>query len=133
MSPRKRKAINADDIRKLLPLFIGVLSPKQQLFLQEHYYQGLSLAEVARRHGVSRQAVLDAVSHGEKKLLKLGSCLEPRSVCQHESTLADVKNALQALRDRIAREGIIYSPRWIVEELEALLQRLETASERHNP
>ncbi len=128
MSPRKRKSTHAEIIRSLFPVFRRVLSPRQSLCLELHYFGGKSLSEIGREQGISRQAVLDAVVHGEQRLLELGQCLQEAGISlpqylgspPPEQSFKDLLERLRALREQIAREGIIYSPRWIVDELEAI-------------
>lgn len=138
MSPRKRSCPQAQVIGELLRVFSPVLSPRQRTCLAAHHHEGKSLSAIARELGISRQAVLDTVRHGENHLLRLGRCLWDAGImlkAQAQPTLPMPEAALQALRElreRVAREGIIYSPRWIVEELEkieASLTQLDDSQE----
>lgn len=126
MSPRKRSCPEAEVIRNLLRVFSPILSPRQRTCLAAHHHEGKNLSAIARELGISRQAVLDTVRHGERHLLKLAKCLSDAGITlKGQSHLAmpmpkAVLQRLGDLRERVAREGIIYSPRWIVEELEKI-------------
>lgn len=49
---------------------IRTLSPRQQELVRDIYYRGLSLADVARRDGVSKRAITDRMQGIVKKLKK---------------------------------------------------------------
>lgn len=49
----------------LLDAYGDLLTDKQQNFMRLYYEQDLSFGEIAAEAGVSRQAVFDAVRHGE--------------------------------------------------------------------
>lgn len=55
-------------IGQLMDLYGGLLTERQRTFVQLHYEEDLSFGEIARSHGVSRQAIHDAVKHGEAAL-----------------------------------------------------------------
>lgn len=55
-------------IGMLVDLYGGLLTERQRSFVQLHYNDDLSFGEIARNHGVSRQAVHDAVKHAEGSL-----------------------------------------------------------------
>jgi GAF domain-containing protein len=136
MSPRKRQCPYRSEIERLLAIFADVLSDRQRECLQRHYVRGQSLSQIGRDLNISRQAVLDAVLHGEQRLLVLGECLKraglfpaPSDEGGHAPTDSIVQ-ALISLRDRLAHEGVIYSPRWIIEELEGILSALGHAARR---
>ncbi|MCX7626186.1 MAG: helix-turn-helix domain-containing protein [Candidatus Sumerlaeaceae bacterium] len=135
MSPRKRICPHAPQIRALLQIFAALLSPRQRMCLVAHHLEGRSLSEIARELGISRQAVLDTVRHGENHLIKIANCLAAVGMSLTGESppqmpkLEAVIHALDDLRDRVAREGIIYSPRWIVDELDRILAALRLAHE----
>ncbi len=52
----------------LLDFYGGLLTQRQQCLLGAYYNEDLSLAEIAENEGISRQAVHDALRHGEKAL-----------------------------------------------------------------
>lgn len=137
MSPRKRKCPYSAEIRQLLPAFSSLLSERQRQCLHAHHIEGLGLAQIARRYQISRQAVLDAVLHGEKHLLALAQCLkeyrDPHAAITEDAptSLGSLRGKLFELRERIAREGIIYSPQWIIDEIDALLETLPHHEDNH--
>ena len=55
---------------QLLDLYGALLTDRQRDFVRLHYAEDLSFGEIAREHGVSRQAVHDAVKHAEASLLE---------------------------------------------------------------
>lgn len=55
-------------ITLLLDIYGGLLTEKQQLCLELHYNQDLSLAEIAETFTVSRQAVHDILKRAENLL-----------------------------------------------------------------
>lgn len=67
--------VGADDplgkvvrVNMLIDLYGGLLTDRQRTFVQMHYGEDLSFGEIARSHGVSRQAIHDAVKHAEASL-----------------------------------------------------------------
>ena len=49
-------------------LHSGVLTEKEHKYIEAHYWENLSCAEIARMHDISRQAVHDCISRGINKL-----------------------------------------------------------------
>lgn len=115
----------------MLAVFGELLSSRQRTCLEAHYREGRSLAAIARDLGISRQAVLDAVSHAESRLMRLADCLEKAGVSLHRAEGSNpdaqgVLSLLQDLRVRIAHEGVIYSTRWIVDSLDRAIDQLQS-------
>jgi predicted DNA-binding protein YlxM (UPF0122 family) len=52
----------------LLETYGALLSKKQQELMQEHFYMDSSLSEIAANMGITRQAVLDAITKSIAKL-----------------------------------------------------------------
>ena len=52
----------------LLDIYGGLLTERQQSYLDMYYNEDLSLSEIASREGVSRQAVSDLIKRSEKIL-----------------------------------------------------------------
>ncbi len=52
----------------LLDIYGELLTEKQRSFMQRYFEQDMSFGEIAREQGVSRQAIFDAVKHGEESL-----------------------------------------------------------------
>jgi predicted DNA-binding protein YlxM (UPF0122 family) len=63
-------------ISLLLDAYGELLTDKQQTFLRRYFEQDLSFGEIARDYGVSRQAIFDAVKHGEESLEKFERTLK---------------------------------------------------------
>jgi len=130
MSPRTRPHKANAEILNRLAAFGGLLSKKQRLYAELHHHQGLSLAEIARRYGVSRQAVLCTLQHAEARLQQIADYVQlNRSLVIQNSSASEEKSnvvmRLRQLRDRVAYEGIIYSTDWIVRELDDAIAALE--------
>ncbi len=53
----------------LLDYYGGLLTQRQRALMQLHFDEDLSLAEIAEREGVSRQAVRDALVRGEAQIM----------------------------------------------------------------
>ena len=58
------------EISILCQLYGKLLSEKQLEFIDDYYYNDLSLSEIAENHGITRQAVRDMLKKGEKKLFE---------------------------------------------------------------
>ena len=56
------------EVSTLLDYYRNLLSDKQKEYLINHFEEDLSLSEVARNNGVSRQAVYDNIKRGIKQL-----------------------------------------------------------------
>ncbi|MGI6162004.1 MAG: sigma factor-like helix-turn-helix DNA-binding protein [Christensenellales bacterium] len=59
----------------LLSFYGGLLSQRRREYMALHFDEDMSLAEIAEQYGISRQAVLDAISRGEKQLEQMESAL----------------------------------------------------------
>ncbi len=129
MSPRKISQQSRDRLALLLDTYGALLTEKQARMIALYAKQGVSFAEIGRREGVSRQAVHDAVRHGEKLLeeydgkLRITKASHPHLPPQINGAKAIER--IQNLKARIAHQGIIYSADWIVAELNEI-QRLVT-------
>ncbi len=123
MSPRASKTettMRRARLANLLAVYGALLTKKQRHMAESHANEGLSFAEIARRDNVTRQAVHDAVRHAEKVLEEYESTLGV--VSRFSSPNEDVSREMAAqrlsgLRNRVARQGIIYSSDWIQTEL----------------
>lgn len=62
-------------ISELFHVYGELLSDRQRTFIELYYDENLSLSEIAERHGISRQAVHDAIKHGRRALEKFESTL----------------------------------------------------------
>lgn len=84
------------EISCLFDFYAEFLTQRQQLFLDWHYNQDLSLAEIAEQEGISRQGVHDALKRGESSLYEMENKLGLMS------RYNDVAAKLARLRDRIS-------------------------------
>ena len=57
-------------ISMLCQLYGKLLTKKQFEFIDDYYYNDLSLSEIAENHNITRQAVRDIIKKGEKKLFE---------------------------------------------------------------
>lgn len=109
----------------LLDAYGALLTDRQRRFLRDYYERDCSFGEIAEANGVSRQAIFDAVRHGEEALEQFeqvlglvaagwlewtGERLAPATVasrlsrvCDDLRTHADAEGALREL-DRLVRE-----------------------------
>ena len=55
-------------ISLLLDAYGKLLTDKQKTYMHQYFEKDLSFGEIARQYGVSRQAIFDAVRHGEDSL-----------------------------------------------------------------
>jgi predicted DNA-binding protein YlxM (UPF0122 family) len=56
------------EISILLGYYGELLSDKQRTYMEEHFEEDYSLSEIAKSHGISRQAVYDNIKRGIKIL-----------------------------------------------------------------
>ncbi len=56
------------EISILLGYYGELLSDKQRTYMEEHFEEDYSLSEIAKSHGISRQAVYDNIKRGMKIL-----------------------------------------------------------------
>lgn len=83
----------------LLDYYRPLLTAHQQTLLEEYYGLDLSLAEIAGRYGVSRQAVRDVLHRGGEQLLDLEKKLGlAREDAQRSARLAQVLACVRAVR-----------------------------------
>ena len=55
-------------VGSLFDIYGGLLSEKQQKMIKSYYFDDMSLGEIAELEAISRQAVLDGIKAGIKKL-----------------------------------------------------------------
>ena len=58
-------------INLLLDMYETLLTDKQQLIMQLHYREDLSLAEIAEQEGITRQGVRDNIKRAEAQLIEM--------------------------------------------------------------
>ncbi|MCB2155685.1 YlxM family DNA-binding protein [bacterium] len=142
-------------IGQLMDLYGGLLTDRQRLFVQLHYEDDMSFGEVARQHGVSRQAIHDAVKHAEQSLedyesklgLLAGGVTRPTGAAAQDARESQsegatsagaalagdqvpaVKEAAERLRAIFLKlrssGGIIYNAEGITREIGSLADELE--------
>ena len=93
--PAKRYRISL-----LLDIYGELLTEKQRTFLHQYYEEDLSFGEIAREHGVSRQAIFDSVRHGEDTLEKFERAL--RLVKNGWSRFIQEDRSTDSLAERLA-------------------------------
>jgi predicted DNA-binding protein YlxM (UPF0122 family) len=130
-------------IGQLLELYGILLTDRQREFVRLHHDEDMSFGEIAREYDVSRQAVHDAVRHAEAAMEHYEAGLEllkkpgrpakggaresekPRGVAAADQ-LEPIAEDLEALRRRLAGQGIIYDPEEHVRVLDDIIERLRS-------
>jgi predicted DNA-binding protein YlxM (UPF0122 family) len=136
-------------IVRLMDLYGPLLTDRQRDFVRLHFEEDLSFGEIAREHGISRQAVHDAVKHAEKSLEEYESKLEfstgrkrrpvggtsaenmesapsPRAASAAPVAGIDpVIGLLEAIHEKLRRSGgVIYNADGITRDLGDVIDRL---------
>lgn len=93
-----------------LDCYSALLTKRQKECLELYYYENLTLAEIADYFHISRQAVHDAMRHGEEQLLMYEDALHLAEKCRKH------KDAIERLRGELPEE--------IRERVESLLKIL---------
>lgn len=143
-SARITKDENRRRLKDLMERYGNLLTEKQATMVRAYAVDGLSFSEVARKSGVSRQAVHESVRSAERVLSeydeKLGHLASPK----HEAVelpagianspdISQVVSKLESLKMKIARTGIIYSVDWIRKEIDLVMGMLDTPEEESPP
>ena len=121
------------DFAELLAAYGQLLTEKQRRAAEQHFRDKVSLSEIARRQGTSRQAVHDTIRHTKALLQHYEDKLRMGSVDAKSGMVTGpegLRHKLESLRDRISRQSIIYSTDWIRAELNealALIAKPEAA------
>jgi predicted DNA-binding protein YlxM (UPF0122 family) len=112
-----------------------LLSPNQATYIDLHFNEDLSLAEIAETRDISRQAVHDAIRHGVRSMQRfedvLGLWSSDSSPGQGSESQAEIEDIMKRLR-RLASEDIMYE----TDQLRKLLKQLEPLvlpKEREHP
>ena len=130
-------------IGRLLETYGPLLTERQREFVRLHYHEDLSFGEIARDASVSRQAVHDAVrqaetamEHYETSLRLLGRSITPAPKPLAGETIPETARGipasglepiiekLDALRRRLASQGIIYDTSDYVRKCDEVLADL---------
>lgn len=117
----------------LLDIYGELLTEKQRSFMQRYFEQDMSFGEIAREQGVSRQAIFDAVKHGEESLEKFERVLKLVETGWAEYLAAGLTpRAIAEKLGEIRRR--IESGNGVQGELDALIKELNPpAEESGNP
>jgi predicted DNA-binding protein YlxM (UPF0122 family) len=101
---------------------------RQRALLEQHVLAKRSFADIAREHGISRQAVHDAVRKAQRLLesfdSRLGGVRPDTATGVASSSWDATRDRLEDLRKRVAASGIIYRSDWIVREISQILDQL---------
>jgi len=149
---RPNPADRAHRVCQLIDLYGALLTERQLEFLRLHYEEDMSFGEIARDQDISRQAVHDAVKHGEEALEdihgKLGLDpdrtpareLSPRGLEGEKSSsgessapapkavegLAPIVEALEAVHGKLQRSGgVVYNADGLTREVGEILGKLK--------
>lgn len=97
-----------EELGDLYAYYGSLLTPAQQNYFKEYYYDDLSLGEIATNHSVSRQAVFDNLKRSSRILQNYEAKLHlQHNDQQAESTLADALLAIDNHDSRAARKEIL--------------------------
>jgi predicted DNA-binding protein YlxM (UPF0122 family) len=136
-SARVAKDENRRRLKELMERYGSLLTEKQASMVRSYAVDGLSFSEVARKSGVSRQAVHESVRSAERVLSEYNDKLKhlaptdgsddplPPSI-MNSPDIGQVVSKLESLKMKIARTGIIYSVDWIRKEIDLVMGMLET-------
>lgn len=103
------------EISCLLDYYSEFLTQRQQMFMDLHFNQDLSLSEIAEQEGISRQGVHDALRRGESALYEMESKLGLMK------RYNDVAVNLARLRERIIELPVVSQGK---DKLDAVLSEL---------
>lgn len=95
LAPWEQKLENSVEISTLCAFYGGLLTPKQQEAIRLHYDEDLSLGEIARQFGVSRQNVHDLITRSAEKLRSYEKALGTAA------RVTDMLNGLETARDKL--------------------------------
>lgn len=107
----------------LLNYYKNLLTDKQIDYLMEHLEEDMSLSEIAKKHGVTRQAVYDNIKRGVKTLYeyeeKIGFY---KKECEIESLLEELK---KELNDNLRNNSKDNSEKnYTLEKVDEILEKL---------
>jgi predicted DNA-binding protein YlxM (UPF0122 family) len=88
----------------LYDFYHGLLSEKQQQYMQLYYLDDLSLSEIAEHYDVSRQAVFEQIKRAEHMLIKCEETLQLLTKHQRRTEIiALLENLIQEKHWDIAK------------------------------
>ena len=102
--------MSAFEITLLFDTYGGMLTEKQQEYLDMRYNQDLSLGEIAQEQGVSRQAVFDNLTRTEALLRRMeeniGSVKRDMQMRQAVQEILEAATVLDASSDPAMLEAV---------------------------
>ncbi len=125
-----------------MDIYGELLTDKQREFVKMHYEEDMSFQEIAKVAGVTRQAVFDAVKNAEESFEKFESKLKlaEKNLMLSETSvdiapdnsktgfdqkfIEKVKSDLMNLKIKIFKQGVIYNSRWIISDIEEIINIL---------
>ncbi len=113
----------------LLDVYGELLTEKQRDFMRRYYEQDLSFGEIARECGVSRQAIFDAVKHGEESLERLERVLRLIDSGWTDWVAAGLTPRMAADRLGALRGRLAGAEAGALRELDGLIEELRGAAE----
>lgn len=130
-------------VNLLLDLYGELLTDKQRKFVTMHYGNDLSFGEIASQYDISRQAIYDAVKHAIANLEKYEKAIgllerlenggletemssEPAPVTSGRA-LNNAVESLEALKNKVRKQNIIYNVNWIIHDIDNVLENLKQA------
>lgn len=106
----------------LLDIYGKILTDKQQDVLDLYFNENLSLSEIAEEVGITRQAVHDCISKGEKKLFNLEEKLGIMKKTENqEKQLQKILSELSKIQVKDSDEQINSIIENVVRELNCLV------------
>ena len=111
----------------LLDRYGRLLTEKQRTFIQRHYEEDYSFGEIAGEFHVTRQAIFDAVKHGETSLERYEQVLG--LVDEHTRRAKGITNGAQETE----RDDVVARTRAGSRQLRALADRISSNSEPEDP
>lgn len=129
-TPSKRSIRLQQDREKsidLLKVYGCLLTAKQYSMSAGYCLEGKSFSQIAREQTVSRQAVHEAVRSVQRMLHYYEEKLGLIKTGKIPGTGAKVSHAVEsltALKSKITRKGVIYSPDWLMTDLNEVLDLL---------
>lgn len=92
---------------RLFDMYGRLLTEHQQRLLQLYYLNDLSLAEIAERFAVTRQAVFDTLRRSAAELERMETSLQVMESRRHLAQRLDaLEAALLRLAERVGREAV---------------------------
>lgn len=108
-------------IAMLLDIYGGLLTEKQKEFVELHYEEDYSFGEISQEHGVSRQAVHDAVKHAEKTLENYEEKLQ---ILEKINSQKEVIEKLNTIKENILQNNGS-EPSRIIKDIDEVIETLE--------